>query len=471
MNQRDNDHTSDRPGWSSPPTMTPALATTPSVSPYQPATSPHRGAAPPLYLTARFLSLPDVQIDIPDPGCVTAVGLKTLIRQQLVRKAAQAAVEASSSTPLSSQKQKEQPSSSSSSSSSSSPTLQDAHRRRLRIIYAGKILADNVVLAHVLRPVPPPPRAVRPATAASSAKSIPVGEEPKTDFSNAKPGIGAQPQLDSAATAGRVYVNCSIGDIMPARELSVEADAAAAATAAVLYSRRSGALENLGLSSTASASGASTPICTGGRNGSGPMRVDTSHRRGTSGGQTSDSAHWFASSEQQRHEQGVSSATASLRNSTTTAAPRGFERLLQAGFTLAEVNQLRLQFNTIQATRFTPDTMPSPDSLRALEDSWLDNSQGDGPGGGGIAGFGGQNGASGGLTGDDGSPLAEDTGLPGLLDTLVRAMVIGFVFPLGSMGWLMREEGLWTPRWRMFVSLGIVVSLMIGSVKTLAGEW
>lgn len=449
--------------------MTPALATTPSVSPYLSATSPHRGAAPPLHLTARFLSLPDVQIEISDPSCVTVVGLKTLIRQQLVRKAAQAAVEApSSKRPFSSQKQKEQPSSS---SATSSPTLQDAHRRRLRIIYAGKILADNVVLAHVLRPVPPPPRAVRPATATSSANITPVGEESKNVLSNAKPGIGAQPLPDSAATAGRVYVNCSIGDIMPASELSSEADAAAAAAAAVLYSRRSGALENMGLSSSASASGASTPSHIGGRSGSGPMRVDAFHRRGTSSGQTSGSALWSASSEQQqqRQGQGVSSATASLRN-TTTPGPRGFERLLQAGFTLAEVNQLRLQFNTIQATRFTPDTMPSPDSLRALEDSWLDNSQGEGLGGGGTAGFGGQN-SAGGLAGDDGSPLAEDTGLPGLLDTLVRAMVIGFVFPLGSMGWLMREEGLWTPRWRMFVSFGIVVSLLIGSVKTLAGEW
>ncbi|CAK7264231.1 hypothetical protein SEPCBS119000_000883 [Sporothrix epigloea] len=445
MNNRDRDPLSGRPS---------------------PAPAPHRNTAASLYLTARFLSLPDVQITIPDPGCVTIVGLKMLIRRELVRKAAQAAIEASSLTGLSpdqhngshrgKEKEKEEP-------VSPSPTLQDAHRRRLRIIYAGKILADNVVLAHVLRPVPPPPRAVRPT-------SSPGGSQTHTG-SGAQPGTGTQTPLDDgAAMAGRVYVNCSIDDIMSARELSAEADAAA--TAAVLYGRRSEAGGPTGTLSPASASGASVPGHAGGRSSSGPMSLGSTHRRGTSGGQAGGSGFVSATPEQQQQQQqqGNQSATGGW-GGATTPAPRGFDRLLQAGFTLAEVNQLRLQFNTIQAARFTPDTMPSPDSMRNMEDSWLDNSGSDGLGASvGAAGSGGPGGTGGGV-GDDGNPLPDDAGLPGMLETMVRAMVVGFVFPLGSMSWLMREEGLWTPRWRMFVSMGVVVSLMIGSVKTLAGEW
>ncbi|CAK7215867.1 hypothetical protein SBRCBS47491_002622 [Sporothrix bragantina] len=473
MSDRDSDRASGRLGRSSPPTMTSALAASSSSSPFLSAPSPHRGGAPPLHLTARFLSLPDVQIEMPDPSRVTVVGLKTLIRQQLVRKAAQAAAEppspTSSSRPRPKEKEKEKETEKETEKEKEkeqqplSPTLQDAHRRRLRIIYAGKILADDVVLGSVLRPVPPPPRAGRSPSVSTSTASTPVGNQSTNIPSDARSGTGSSTPLgDGAAFAARVYVNCSIGDIMPASELSAESDAAA--VAAVLHSRGSGA------SLAASASGTLTPGAVGGRSGGGgPMRIDPLHRRGASGGGGSGGPSSSPLSSQQQQPGGHSVAGGS--SDTTTPAPRGFERLLQAGFTPAEVNQLRLQFNTIQSTRFTPDTMPSPDSLRTMEDSWLDNNQGGGPGGGGgTAGFGGSGGA-GGPAGDDGNPLPEDTGLPGMLDIMVRAMVIGFVFPLGSISWLMREEGLWTARWRMFVSMGVVVSLMIGSVKTLAGEW
>lgn len=396
-----------------------------------------------MHLTARFLSLPDVRIDIPDPSRVTVVGLKTLIRKQLVRTAAQAAAEppspTSSSKPQRKEKEKEKEQEP---SSSSSPTLQDAHRRRLRIIYAGKILADDVVLGSVLRPVPPPPRAGRSPSVSTSAASTPVGNQ-STNGPPWAAGADTPPPGDEA----RVYVNCSIGDILPESELAAEADAAA--VAAVVHSRGSGVS-----SATSAASGASTPGPRGGA-----MRLDPTHRRGASGGGSSSAG---PSSQPETRQ------SAGRGGGTTTPAPRGFERLRQAGFTAAEVNQLRLQFNTIQSTRFTPDTMPSPDSLRTMEDNWLDNNQGGGSGASTGAPAFGRGGAG---AGDDGTPPVEDTGLPGMLDIMVRAMVIGFMFPLGSMSWLMREEGLWTPRWRMFVSMGVVVSLMIGSVKTLAGDW
>ncbi|KAL1898896.1 hypothetical protein Sste5346_003307 [Sporothrix stenoceras] len=436
-----------RPGRSSPFPS--------SSSPFLSPPSQHRNNnnisnTPPLHLTARFLSLPDVQIEIPDPSRVTVVGLKTLIRKQLVRAAAQADAEppspASSSKPQRKDRGKEKEP-----STSSSPTLHDAHRRRLRIIYAGKILADDVVLGNVLKPVPPPPRAGRSPSVSTSAASTPVGNQ----STNNPSWGGADTPPSSSSEAARVYVNCSIGDILPESELTAEADAAAVASA--MLTRTGG-----GSSAASGTSGTSTP----GQRGGG-MRLDPTHRRGASGGNGVGAGGGSSVA-------GPSTQPSSSRSggSTTTPAPRGFERLLQAGFTSAEVNQLRLQFNTIQSTRFTPDTMPSPDSLRTMEDNWLDNNQG-----GGAAGAGSDNGATpsafgrAGGGGDDGIPPVEDTGLPGMLDIMVRAMVIGFMFPLGSMGWLMREEGLWTPRWRMFVSMGVVVSFMIGSVKTLAGEW
>ncbi|KAE8392059.1 DUF2407 ubiquitin-like domain-containing protein [Aspergillus alliaceus] len=58
--------------------------------------------------------------------------------------------------------------------------------------------------------------------------------------------------------------------------------------------------------------------------------------------------------------------------SSTTPAPRGFDRLLAAGFTAAEVTALRSQFLAIQSVSRTPDTMPSGAEMRELEDRWMD---------------------------------------------------------------------------------------------------
>ncbi|KAF7588058.1 hypothetical protein BBP40_006196, partial [Aspergillus hancockii] len=60
------------------------------------------------------------------------------------------------------------------------------------------------------------------------------------------------------------------------------------------------------------------------------------------------------------------------QESSTTPAPRGFDRLLSAGFTAAEVTALRTQFMAIQSVSRTPDTMPSGAELRELEDRWMD---------------------------------------------------------------------------------------------------
>jgi hypothetical protein len=140
-----------------------------------------------------------------------------------------------------------------------------------------------------------------------------------------------------------------------------------------------------------------------------------------------------------------------------TRGPRGFDRLLNAGFTTAEVNQLRLQFQSVQSMRHTPDSMPSPDTLRSMEDGWIDNNA-DGVG---ITGA-GADGA--GEFGDDSLTFA------GMLDVLIPGMLVGFFFPLGSTCWLLREEGLFSKGWKAFVIIGFCFSLAIGIVRAIAGD-
>ena len=135
---------------------------------------------------------------------------------------------------------------------------------------------------------------------------------------------------------------------------------------------------------------------------------------------------------------------------STRARPRGFDRLLQSGFTQTEISTLRTQFTSIHTARFTPDAMPSPDTLRNMEDAWIDNNAGGIP--------------------SESNPLEDENGLTSVLDILLKAMIVGFFFPLGSLTWLLRETGIWSKRWQIFVGFGVVFSLTIGFVMELAGD-
>lgn len=138
-------------------------------------------------------------------------------------------------------------------------------------------------------------------------------------------------------------------------------------------------------------------------------------------------------------------------STSTRPRPRGFDRLLQSGFTPSEISTLRTQFNSIHTSRYTPDAMPSPDTLRNLEDSWIDNNASGIP--------------------SDNNPLEDEySGMASLLEILFRAMMVGFFFPLGSLTWLMREEGIWSKRWQIFVGFGVVFSLIIGIIMGLSGD-
>lgn len=146
-------------------------------------------------------------------------------------------------------------------------------------------------------------------------------------------------------------------------------------------------------------------------------------------------------------EQDVSQDELNNETINTTPTPRGFDRLLTAGFTAAEVQSLRLQFMDIQAHIHTPDTMPSPNTLRDMEDRWLDNGNGEGQGGAGGAGF------------------AMDDAQAGALDDMLWGAVMGFVWPVGCLFWGAREEGIWSQRRKMAVVIGVALNVGIALVR------
>ena len=55
------------------------------------------------------------------------------------------------------------------------------------------------------------------------------------------------------------------------------------------------------------------------------------------------------------------------------------------------------------------------------------------------------------------------------MDMLVLGMLIGFVWPLGSAGWVVKEEGMLGYNWRLFVTFGFLLSALIGMVKSIGG--
>lgn len=155
--------------------------------------------------------------------------------------------------------------------------------------------------------------------------------------------------------------------------------------------------------------------------------------------------------------------------STTIPAPRGFDRLLTAGFTAAEVTALRSQFLAVQSVSRTPDTMPSGTELRDLEDRWLDDgtttgsaATGGGGGGGGVGGgIGDDAGDDGG--GDEGAWFG--TGSRGAIDDMLWGAVMGFFWPIGCAMWLRREEGVWSWRKGLAVVVGVVVNAAFGAMR------
>ncbi|KAJ5273403.1 hypothetical protein N7478_008528 [Penicillium angulare] len=145
---------------------------------------------------------------------------------------------------------------------------------------------------------------------------------------------------------------------------------------------------------------------------------------------------------------------ATTASTTTTPAPRGFDRLLSAGFTAAEVTALRSQFLAVQSVSRTPDTMPSGEELRDLEDRWMD----EGSTGAGIAGTGDGTG-----TGEDEGGLG--SGSRSAMDDMLWGAVMGFFWPIGCGMWLRREEGVWSWRKGVAVFVGVLVNVAFGAMR------
>lgn len=109
--------------------------------------------------------------------------------------------------------------------------------------------------------------------------------------------------------------------------------------------------------------------------------------------------------------------------------------------------------------------MPSPDSLRRMEDNWIDNNNTTGGGGGG-----GGAGLAGEVDVNDTTAEEDEGRLAQVVDQLIQAMAVGFFFPLLAMGWLLREEGMLPKRWQVFIIMGVGLGLSVGIVRELTGE-
>ncbi|EFR03886.1 hypothetical protein MGYG_06884 [Nannizzia gypsea CBS 118893] len=366
-----------------------------------------------LLLAIRFsASIPDIFLDIPDPNSTTVAGLKRLVRDRLPP---------------------------------------DLTSRRLRLIHAGKSLDDSTSLATQIKvgrnshlrshngngqrvpsswsPSEPGSRVASPYLKGGYSTS-----GSSSTISQAAPdssGKGKAPARDQGEP--RIYIHCSIGDItLTPAELDAEARAARSGQDALKSNTYAqGPAGSAGLDGSA---GPSRPL--------GGGDISTGHATGDGG--------------------------AAGSNITATPAPQGFDRLLSAGFTPAEVSSLRSQFLALLSLSHTPDTLPSGTELRRLEDRWMDEGSTEA----GVSGLGGNSEESnifGDMNTDNtggGGPFGSGTSRA--LDDMLWGSVMGFFWPVGCALWLLREEGVWSWRKGLAVFVGVVVNFGFGAVRMLS---
>ncbi|KAK2875090.1 hypothetical protein FQN49_001786 [Arthroderma sp. PD_2] len=360
-----------------------------------------------LLLAIRFsASIPDIFLDIPDPTSTTVAGLKRLVRDRLP------------------------------------PNLTS---RRLRLIHAGKSLDDSTSLATQIKVGKNnhlrthhgngyrAPSSGSPSESGSRVSSPFLKGGYATPASSSTPpqapldssGKGKAPARDQAEP--RIYIHCSVGDItLTPAELDAEARAARS-------------IQDASISGSAGLNGSAGPS-------------SLPHRAG--GGDTSTL--------------NAGAGTAGDSNTTPTPAPQGFDRLLSAGFTPAEVSSLRSQFLALLSLSHTPDTLPSGTELRRLEDRWMDEGSSD-SGIGGIAGNSDESNLFGDINTDNnggGGPFGSGTSRA--LDDMLWGSVMGFFWPVGCALWLLREEGVWSWRKGLAVFVGVVVNFGFGTVRMLS---
>lgn len=274
---------------------------------------------------------------------------------------------------------------------------------RLRLIYAGKVLADAEPLSKSLR-LPPPPRPPPPRNAPQDENgpgSKSKGKQPLREVEAPEYGTVTEVPVD----AHRYYIHCSLGDALTPSELASEATLAHN-TEVSLKSQ----YQKSSASPTRQRAGSSA---TGGNN-------------------------------------------AARRRSSTTTVPgpqsQGFDRLLSSGFTPQEVASLRSHFQTNLSFTHTPDTMPTPAEMRVLEDRWLDSTATDpSPA---LAGEGGDTGWGAGFAVEEGG-----------LDDMLWGYMTGFFWPLGALVWGFREDGVWSRRRQLAVVMGVLINAIFGFMR------
>jgi len=329
-----------------------------------------------IYLIIRFTaSVPDLPLSIHTPRTIATLSLKQLIRQHLPSEHAFA---------------------------------------RLRLIYAGKVLADTEPLSKSLKlPPPPPPRNTKNSDAVvggSGEASKSKGKQPLRET----PAVEYGTTTDIPPSAKKYYIHCSLGDALSVSELASEATLAQNT--------------EIALKSHYNTSSYSAP----GRRASSTTIDHNARRR---------------------------SSTVTTNTANTVPQAQGFDRLLSSGFTRDEIASLRATFTQNLSFTHTPDTMPTPAQIRVLEDRWLDSSAND-P----SASLTGGAGATGGA-GTDAGWGAGFAVEEGGLDDMLYGYLTGFFFPLGSLVWGFREEGVWTRRRQVAVVMGVVLNAVFGFMR------
>ena len=101
-----------------------------------------------------------------------------------------------------------------------------------------------------------------------------------------------------------------------------------------------------------------------------------------------------------------------------------------------------------------------------MEDNWIDNNGAaniPSAGSAHLAGGGGPGAGGGGFEG-------EESGLAAHIDALIWGVMTGYMWPLASFGWLVREPGIHSDRWKFMVGVGVLFSLLIGIVRGISGD-
>ncbi|KAG9185499.1 hypothetical protein G6011_08043 [Alternaria panax] len=340
-----------------------------------------------IYLIIRFTaSVPDLPLSIHRPRTTATLSLKQLIRQHLPSEHASA---------------------------------------RLRLIYAGKVLADTDPLSKSLRlppPIAPPPRNTKNSSGdgGEGSKGKTKGKEPLRETPAVEYGTTA---TKIPPDAKKYYIHCSLGDALSAAELANEATLA----------------RNTEISLTSHYTSSSSTSSS----------YPSSQRRTSS-----------TTTDHNGRRRSSTAATAATAANTVPAA-QGFDRLLSSGFTRDEIASLRATFTQNLSFTHTPDTMPTPAQIRALEDRWLDSSANDpsasltGPAAATAGG------TAAGETGWGAGFAVEEGGL----DDMLYGYLTGFFFPLGSLVWGFREEGVWTRRRQVAVVMGVVLNCVFGFMR------